>query len=93
MGDEQDLWLDHDDKYGELIDFTLIDQFNPGQPVFVGIIRHREQDYLFAARMYIKGDQLKWGKAQIRLALEEEEAETVCLAMQAFVASYGLNEG
>lgn len=81
--DELELELQHDDKFGELLEVTIIDH-NPNKPVIVAKIRRRDVDYLVIHRGYIKGNQLLYGKG-ISLAMEEEEADLVIMAAQGMI--------
>lgn len=78
--EEIELELVHDDKYGELLKFDVID-VDPKRPTIVAIIRYKDIDYLAIHKGYIKGDQLTYGKG-IRIPIDDGQAEMVLLAAQ-----------
>lgn len=81
MPEERELLLDWDDKFGELLHFTIIDEYNKDMPLFIAKIR-KKVDYIAIHRCYVKGNELRLGKG-IRIPIDGGEADLAILAIQA----------
>jgi len=73
-----------DNKYGELLNYVVIDKYSPSRPVFIAKVRKGEIDYIALHHCYIRGSELCIGKG-LRLSMEGGCADEVIMAMQALL--------